>query len=252
MHNHPPILNAYEPHHIGTGWHVYDEKHAINGGDPWLGGTVPLTGAQANPLRNKTWASDEKLPWKESVSPPSWTLSDIKRYLMSYWPSKKSLSFLATPSRRLRPPLNSNKSSLATTVPALSSARFVLLCGLWYTTSALSSNTGKAILTQFRYPVTLTFVQFGFVALYCMLCMSPAVRFSRMRMPTRAIVRSTLPMGMFQVGGHMFSSMAISRIPVSTVHTIKVRSLSFVLHWRPRCIFGSSIVVNRRCPRSSR
>jgi hypothetical protein len=29
-------------------------------------------------------------------------------------------------------------------------------------------------------------------------------------------------MGMFQVGGHMFSSIAISKIPVSTVHTIKV------------------------------
>jgi hypothetical protein len=29
-------------------------------------------------------------------------------------------------------------------------------------------------------------------------------------------------MGLFQVGGHIFSSIAISRIPVSTVHTIKV------------------------------
>ena len=31
------------------------------------------------------------------------------------------------------------------------------------------------------------------------------------------------PSAAFQVGGHMFSSMAISRIPVSTTHTIKVR-----------------------------
>jgi hypothetical protein len=30
---------------------------------------------------------------------------------------------------------------------------------------------------------------------------------------------------LFQVGGHMFSSMAISRIPVSSVHTIKVRRI---------------------------
>ena len=30
---------------------------------------------------------------------------------------------------------------------------FILLCGLWYSTSALSSNTGKAILNQFRYPI---------------------------------------------------------------------------------------------------
>jgi solute carrier family 35 protein E1 len=75
---------------------------------------------------------------------------------------------------------------------------------------------------QFRYPITLTIVQFGFVAFYSLLFMSPLIRFSTVRMPTRAIIAKTLPMGMFQVGGHMFSSMAISRIPVSTVHTIKV------------------------------
>jgi solute carrier family 35, member E1 len=75
---------------------------------------------------------------------------------------------------------------------------------------------------QFRYPITLTFVQFGFVALYSLLFMSPVVRFSRLRKPTKAVIKNTLPMGFFQVGGHIFSSMAISRIPVSTVHTIKV------------------------------
>ncbi|KAF8906201.1 triose-phosphate transporter family-domain-containing protein [Gymnopilus junonius] len=106
---------------------------------------------------------------------------------------------------------------------------FVLLCSLWYTTSALSSNTGKAILNQFRYPVTLTFVQFGFVAFYCLLFMSPAVRFSKFRKPTKAITWSTLPMGLFQVGGHIFSSIAISRIPVSTVHTIKALSPLFTV-----------------------
>ncbi|KAF9563915.1 TPT-domain-containing protein [Agrocybe pediades] len=106
---------------------------------------------------------------------------------------------------------------------------FILLCGLWYSTSALSSNTGKAILNQFRYPVTLTFVQFGFVAFYCLLFMSPLVRFTKLRMPTKAIIKSTLPMGLFQVGGHIFSSIAISRIPVSTVHTIKALSPLFTV-----------------------
>ena len=52
--------------------------------------------------------------------------------------------------------------------------------------------------------------------------MSPLVRFSHFRAPSKAILKDTLPMGLFQVGGHIFSSMAISRIPVSTVHTIKV------------------------------
>ena len=103
-----------------------------------------------------------------------------------------------------------------------STARFLIMCIFWYTTSALSSNTGKAILEQFRYPVTLTIIQFGFVAFCCLLIMTPAINFGKLRSPTVAIFRATLPMGAFQVGGHMFSSMAISRIHVSTVHTIKV------------------------------
>lgn len=108
-------------------------------------------------------------------------------------------------------------------MPSPDTVRFVLLCALWYSSSALSSNTGKVIMNQFPYPVTLTFVQFGFVAGFCLIFMSPAVQFSKLRAPTKAIIRDTLPMGCFQVGGHIFSSMAISRIPVSTVHTIKVR-----------------------------
>lgn len=117
------------------------------------------------------------------------------------------------------------------TIAGLSPAtlRFVLLCALWYMTSALSSNTGKAILMQFRYPVTLTIVQFAFVAGFSLICMSPAVGFTSLRSPTKAIFRTTLPMGLFQVGGHMFSSMAISRIPVSTVHTIKALSPLFTV-----------------------
>ncbi|KAF7794271.1 hypothetical protein EIP86_005404 [Pleurotus ostreatoroseus] len=113
--------------------------------------------------------------------------------------------------------------------PSGDTVRFVLLCALWYSSSALSSNTGKVILTQFRYPVTLTFVQFGFVAAFCLAFMSPAVQFSKLRRPTRAIIKDTLPMGIFQVGGHIFSSMAISRIPVSTVHTIKALSPLFTV-----------------------
>jgi len=50
-----------------------------------------------------------------------------------------------------------------------------------------------------------------------------------LRRPNRAIFRATLPMGAFQVGGHIFSSMAISRIPVSTVHTIKALSPLFTV-----------------------
>lgn len=119
------------------------------------------------------------------------------------------------------------------TIPHISTIRFVSLCLLWYSCSALSSNTGKVILNNFRFPVTLTIVQFFFVAGLCWLCSRPELGWTtRLRTPTHAIVKGTLPMAAFQVGGHIFSSLAISRVPVSTVHTIKV---SFVLHRiRPR------------------
>lgn len=104
-----------------------------------------------------------------------------------------------------------------------STLRFILLCALWYTSSALSSNTGKAIMLIFKFPVTLTIVQFAFISGYCLLLGSPFIRLAKLRRPTPAILRSTIPVAAFQVGGHIFSSMAISRIPVSTVHTIKVR-----------------------------
>ncbi|PIL25156.1 transporter [Ganoderma sinense ZZ0214-1] len=125
--------------------------------------------------------------------------------------------------------LSSSHDQSAVVMPSASTVRFILMCCLWYTTSALSSNTGKSIMTTFRYPVTLTFVQFGFVAAYCLLFMSPVVRFSKLRRPTKAIFETTLPMGVFQVGGHIFSSMAISRIHVSTVHTIKALSPLFTV-----------------------
>ncbi|KAJ7809066.1 triose-phosphate transporter family-domain-containing protein [Mycena olivaceomarginata] len=163
---------------------------------------------QRIPIHSVPWSDDEKPRFNDLSSRLRKTLSRYSRY----W----------------SPRPNPIASSSTRSVQA-SSLKFVLLCTLWYTSSALSSNTGKAILTQFRYPVTLTFVQFGFVAGYCLLFMSPVVRFSRLRRPTRQIIQSTLPMGMFQVGGHIFSSLAISRIPVSTVHTIKALSPLFTV-----------------------
>lgn len=113
-------------------------------------------------------------------------------------------------------------------VASASTFRFMLLCGLWYLSSALSSNTGKSILQIFKFPVTLTIVQFAFISGYCLLLASPLVRATKLRRPNAAILKNTIPMGAFQVGGHIFSSMAISRIPVSTVHTIKVRVYSYL------------------------
>jgi len=195
---HQQEWNPYNNINVPTG------KHRVNGGSAWLASSKSASFPFQSPY---------------SMSPAK--LFHPRKLLSKYWPS--SDSSLSTQAPRRAVPTD------VLSLPAVSTTRFIFLCSLWYTTSALSSNTGKAILTQFRYPITLTIVQFGFVALYCLLFMNPVVPFSRLRMPTKAIIRNTLPMGMFQVGGHMFSSMAISRIPVSTVHTIKALSPLFTV-----------------------
>ena len=229
----PPRLSSNQPHQP---WRQFDEKSTylsslsstLKTGRSWLAssppGTLPTHNHEKNNGRLAEWrgSSDHygfltqfrKATRKLFRSPPD--------SLPNFTLTSRRASGLRTPP----PPFDSNSPSPLSTLPPWSTVRFVLLCGLWYTSSALSSNTGKAILNQFRYPVSLTFVQFGFVAAYCLFFMSPIIRFTRLRRPTRAILKDTLPMGCFQVGGHIFSSMAISRIPVSTTHTIKVRAQS--------------------------
>jgi len=178
--------------------------------DPQIHRTNGVGWALDTSLHTITLAGDNKYSPKDTIGNFG---ASIKKFIHKYSSSQRRMS---------RSYLTSTSPSLSFATPPSSTFVFVLLCGLWYTTSALSSNTGKTILMQFRYPITLTFIQFGFVAAYCLLFMSPIIRFSRFRMPTKAILQNTLPMGMFQVVGHMFSSIAISSIPVSTVHTIKV------------------------------
>ena len=142
-------------------------------------------------------------------------------------------------------PLNNYSPSLSTRplpsqpysvpIPSLASIRFALLCTLWYASSALSSNTGKAILAKFRYPVTLTWIQFGFVGMWCALfcCVRASLSgqppLTGIRKASKQALRGTVIMSFFQIAGHVFSSMAIARVPVSTVHTIKALSPLFTV-----------------------
>ena len=192
----------------GRGWSSFDaDKTRRSGPTSWL---ASLLGAKGElPIY-----ADEKPSGDGEVSQ---RLRGFKRTVMRRLPS---FEWSQQRGHRL-----TGEGQSSVSMPSADTVRFVLLCCLWYTTSALSSNTGKSIMTLFRYPVTLTFVQFGFVAAYCLIFMSPLVRFSKLRRPNKAIIHNTLPMGVFQVGGHIFSSMAISRIHVSTVHTIKVSTL---------------------------
>ncbi|KAF8587868.1 TPT-domain-containing protein [Ramaria rubella] len=174
------------------------------------------------------WLINENLPDRLPLD----TSGQRRHSWLTRWTGQFSQLRASGRTSRLIPSFTREPSLTHSTLPlpiSTSTVRFVLLCSLWYMSSAMSSNTGKAILNQFRYPVTLTFVQFGFVAGYCLLFMSPVIRVTRLRSPTRAIMWNTAPMAVFQVGGHIFSSVAIARIPVSTVHTIKALSPLFTV-----------------------
>lgn len=101
-------------------------------------------------------------------------------------------------------------------------SKFLLCCFMWYICSSLSSNTAKQIMNTFKYPVTLTFVQFIMVSCWCAL-MERVFKSSGIKKPTKAIIQTIVPLSSFMIVGHVFSSISISRIPVSLVHTIKVR-----------------------------
>lgn len=108
--------------------------------------------------------------------------------------------------------------------------KFILNCCMWYTSSSLTNNIGKSIMNAFRFPVTLTFIQFGLVAFWCYL-VSAIFKTTHIRSPTREILKTITPLAVFLIVGHVFSSIAISRVPVSLVHTIKVKYLIIKPHY---------------------
>ncbi|KAH9026502.1 triose-phosphate transporter family-domain-containing protein [Lactarius pseudohatsudake] len=232
--NAPPRLASHPSHHP---WRQFDEKPTTVSSlsstlkmSPTRGWLASTPRDSVHPHHKSSSDKDERRGLLQQHN----ILTHLRKAMRNILRSSEilpttSISHRGNSPSSARPSLTSLSSPTLPALPSASTTRFVLLCGLWYASSALSSNTGKAIMNQFRYPITLTFVQFGFVAGYCLLFMSPIIRFSRLRRPTRAILKDTLPMGCFQVGGHIFSSIAISRIPVSTTHTIKALSPLFTV-----------------------
>ena len=107
-------------------------------------------------------------------------------------------------------------------------------------TSALTNTSSKSILTAYKKPVTLTVIQFAFVSLWCLVSAYlasvfpwlktavPALKHG-IRSPSRDIIMTTLPLAIFSLAGHLLSATAISKIPVSLVHTIKGLSPLFTV-----------------------
>lgn len=115
-----------------------------------------------------------------------------------------------------------------------------VLCLIWYLTSAVTNTSSKSILNALPKPITLTIVQFAFVPIWCLLLSYsatgipwlrhnvPALK-NGLRYPSRDVIETTLPLAVFQLAGHILSSMATSKIPVSLVHTIKGLSPLFTV-----------------------
>lgn len=112
----------------------------------------------------------------------------------------------------------------------------------------MTNTSSKSILNAFPRPVTLTIIQFGFVCGWCFVLSYSARKWpvvgniipglkNGLRAPTKEVLATTAPMAVFQVGGHILSSFATSRIPVSLVHTIKGMSPLFTV-FAYRYLFG--------------
>ncbi|KAK3672870.1 hypothetical protein LTR78_007223 [Recurvomyces mirabilis] len=157
---------------------------------------------------------------------------------------QKSLSEAIKTVRTRKASIVEDAHEIAESLKAPVSMRLVLLCCIWYATSIMTNTSSKAILTALPRPVTLTLIQFLLVSFWCIFLSWLAKRNSAVReampvlrngirRPNKEIIMATLPLTAFQIGGHILNSDAMSRIPVSLVHTIKGLSpLMTVLAYR--------------------
>ncbi|KAL4927823.1 putative ER to Golgi transport protein (Sly41) [Aspergillus undulatus] len=153
---------------------------------------------------------------------------------------RKSISETISAIRTRNGSVSANAQDLAQALRAPVSYRLIVLCLVWYTTSALTNTSSKSILNALPKPITLTVVQFAFVSLWCVVLAYlstvlpwlktsvPALK-NNIRPPSREVVMTALPLAVFQLAGHILSSMATSQIPVSLVHTIKGLSPLFTV-----------------------
>ncbi|KAL4866409.1 hypothetical protein BDV12DRAFT_172969 [Aspergillus spectabilis] len=153
---------------------------------------------------------------------------------------RKSISETISAIRTRNGSVSANAQDLAQALKAPVSYRLIMLCLIWYTTSALTNTSSKSILNALPKPITLTIIQFAFVSLWCLLLSYlstvlpwlknsiPALK-NNLRPPSRDVIMTALPLAVFQLAGHILSSMATSQIPVSLVHTIKGLSPLFTV-----------------------
>lgn len=118
--------------------------------------------------------------------------------------------------------------SSITAIRAPESMRFIIWCTLWYASSAATNNVSKQIMNSYKYPVTLTYVQFGFVALFCYI-FGQGMGYTKIQRPARPVLKQMMILSLFQIAGHVFSSVALTMVTVSFAHTIKALSPLFTV-----------------------
>lgn len=198
-----------------------DSTTSINSGQYQLG-TPPLLGSHASSYTSLKSMLPMTPPASETTSPEP-KYFDIKQRLAA---DGRNVSLWLGKIKALVPPVNYTICSL---------------CFIWYFFSIISSNSIKLILTKYKYPVTVTQLQFLMNAGSSLLLLFISNHYTNERIipssilpqnksirqfviPTRFILSTTVPMGCFQFIGHLTSHKATSDIPVSLVHTIKALS----------------------------
>ncbi|KAL9111560.1 MAG: hypothetical protein Q9227_004048 [Pyrenula ochraceoflavens] len=195
----------------------------------------PTPEAEASDDNLQRVSSPEEFPpFRRSVSNDRWTpqKSNHERWGVGTYRqpyrhgSKRSVSEALGNFRTRRGSVSTNAQELADALKAPVSYKLVALC--------------ISILIAFPQPVTLTIVQFAFVSLWCLVfafisslfprikTAVPALR-NGIRYPSLDVIRTTMPLAVFQLLGHILSSTATAKIPVSLVHTIKGLSPLFTV-----------------------
>ncbi|KAJ5745556.1 hypothetical protein N7520_010738 [Penicillium odoratum] len=194
--------------------------------------------ARSNPTPSVRYASNDLWEPRKSTfysrDHPSGSIRNPKHR------PRKSISEAITTIRARNGSMSANAHELAEALRAPVSYRLIGLCMIWYLTSALTNTSSKSILNALPMPITLTIIQFAFVSFWCFLLvyLSTVIPWLRqsvpilkhgIRYPSRDVISTALPLAVFQLAGHILSSMATSQIPVSLVHTIKGLSPLFTV-----------------------
>lgn len=193
-------------------------------------------GYTASPVSAERWQPRRESNLKGSGS--SWTNGSASTG--GRHGRQKSLSEAFRTIRTRRGSVSTNVQEIGDALKAPVSPLLIILCIIWYTSSALTNTSSKAILNVFPKPATLTLVQFSLVTSFCLLFSWLATKFPFLprhvkelrhgiRYPSRDVIKTTLPLAFFALGGHLLSASATTKIPVSLVHTIKGLSPLFTV-----------------------